>query len=154
QGYIAIDGLDDGKAVTLPLGATDAFDLRWAGDGQVVMKANVVVHIPGEDPAVKTQFTRDIIIGRDVKLIGQVLGNNPAFVLTTALPIIGYGTPAAPQLTVVGADLSTNYRMGGSMTDTRLTKKEGDIVWALYRVDPSTGKGNLTERSDGTVDGW
>jgi hypothetical protein len=149
QAYIAIDGLDDGKAVTLPLGGTDARDLHWAGNGQVIMQASVVVHIPGDDPAVKTQYLRDIIIGRDGKLIGQVLGNNPVFVMSTALPILSYGNPTNPQLIVRAYDFVDD----GLSADTRLQRRSGAAP-ALFRVDPATGKGIKFEAGTVSIDSW
>ena len=149
QAFIAIDGLDDGKAVTLPLGGTDAIDLHWAGNGQVIMQAQVVVHIPGDDPAVKTQYTRSIIIGRDGKLIGQVLGNNPVFVMSTALPILSYGTPDNSQLIVRAYDFVSD----GLDADTRLQRRAGAAP-ALFRVDPATGKGNKFETGTVAIDSW
>ena len=148
-GYIAIDGLDDNKAVTLPLGATDAYALRWAGNGQVIMKAHVVVHIPGDDPAVKTEYTRDIIIGRDGKLIGQVLGNMPNFVMVTALPILSYGNPENPSLIVRGVDFVAD----GAGPDTRIQSR-GGVGPTLYRVDPATGKGKEVETGNTSIDSW
>ena len=135
QGYIAIDGLDDGKAVTLPLGGTDAVSMRWAGNGQVIMDANVVVHIPGADPSVKTEFTRSIIIGRDGKLIGQVLGNNPVFVMSAGLPILSFGTPEKPQLYVRAYDFVDD----GLEADTRLQRRNGTAP-ALSASIPRPGR--------------
>ncbi len=149
RAYIAIDGLDDGKSVTLPLGGTDAFDLHWAGNGQVIMKAQVVVHVPGDDPAVKTEYTRDIIISRDGKLVGQVLGNNPVFVMSTALPILSYGNPDNPQLIVRAYDFVDD----GLDADSRLQRRNGAAP-ALFRVDPATGKGLKFEAGTVSIDSW
>jgi dipeptidyl aminopeptidase/acylaminoacyl peptidase len=149
QGYIAIDGLDDGKAVTVPLGSVDATALRWAGNGQVILEAKVVVHIPGDDPAVKTQYTRSIIISRDGKLVGQVLGNNPVFVMSSALPILSYGTADKPQLIVRAYDFVSD----GLDADTRLQRRSG-VAPALFRVDPATGKGTKFEAGTITIDSW
>jgi dipeptidyl aminopeptidase/acylaminoacyl peptidase len=154
QGYVAIDGLDDGKAVTLPLGTVDAFALHWAGNTQVIMKAQVVIHPPGADPAVKYEWTRDIIIGRDGKVIGQVLGNNPVSALTTVLPIISYGNPTNPQLIVRAIEETSDAGAENASGGSRLQSKRGDFVAALYRVDPATGKGILFERGDGSVENW
>ena len=148
-GFLAIDGLDDGKAVTLPLGGTDAVGMRWAGNGQVVMDANVVVHIPGADPSVKTEYTRSIIINRDGKLVGQVLGNNPVFVLSAGLPILSFGTAEKPQLYVRAYDFVDD----GLEADTRLQRRNGTAP-ALFRVDPATGKGIKYEAGTVSTDSW
>ncbi len=152
QHYISIAGIDDGKAITLPLGSVDAFDLHWAGDGQMIMDASVLVHPPGADPKLNYHYKRSIIISRDGKVVGQLLANNPVFALVTALPIVGYVDGDHPQVIVRGVEQTAQSMLPTS--DTRFKSKVGDIAPALFRVDAATGNGKLMERGDGSTDSW
>jgi dipeptidyl aminopeptidase/acylaminoacyl peptidase len=151
QHFVAIEGIDDGKVISLPLGAVDARDIHWAGDGQLMLDTLVLFRPDGK---VGYHWQRTLIINRDGKLIGKLLANSSASQLAFALPVIGYVDSDKPEVMVQGLDQSPESMMGSTSINTRLKPRADQLVLALWRVDPATGNGKLIDRSDGTIDRW
>lgn len=148
-----------GPQVVTELGATMARDVSWATDDRVLLTFTDLVTVgnqgvvPEEERLrrLRTRTTpadwrtfmmeRTLLIDRQGNMTGRVLSNTGAAQFSGSLPIVGRTSGSPPSLMVLGNTLTGDL----SPTATRFTPQDGQIVTALWRVNPTDGRGQIVE---------
>lgn len=145
---LSIATIDQQGLPTVPLGAIEAVDLRWAGNDQVLVRLAVWKQMA---PRVSYRFERNISVNANGSIVGELLPGDVASTFLVAQPILGV-TPTQPARVLVEGLAESGGPEGRQ--DTRM-KRKGEkeaFVPLLFSVDPATGKGKIVER--GTFDTW
>lgn len=149
QRVISIATIDQPGLPLLPLGAVEAVSLRWAGDDFVLAR---IAYWESTDPRVAYRFERNIAVTPDAKPASRLLDNDVYSQYLTSQPIFGVTSGTPTRALMLG--LSDNGRADDRF-DTRMKRKgQSGSVFSLWKVDPSTGNGQLVERGNEDTSGW
>ncbi len=152
QKVVNIIGIDDQKVTTLPLGDLDSYDVRWAGDQQLLIGATFLQKWR-EDPKHVYHYDRHIIVGADGKLIGKLLGDSEDSVFITGIPVLGVTDGAKPAVAAMG--LASNGHTDSYAEElSKIKRKKQDSTRALFRADATTGKSTIIERGNDATRAW
>ena len=140
---LTISTIDQPNPVSIDLGSVRAYNVRWAGDGYILVE--VTKHEKPSWSKFSYNFTRDLIIDRKGGLKGWLLNNSPETALLvngrTVYKVIGGDKPVA---FVRGLD----SRVRGATNDTRFAENHDTTQSAIFKVDVATGKGSVVDRSE------
>ena len=138
---VTLTALDQKRLRILKLGDIEATGLEWAGDAYVVVHASLWRQV---DPKHSYHFHRNIAITLDAKPIGALLEHDTATQEMTSQPILGVVPGAAARVIVRGGVM--HDRAGMDMSTRMKSKGQGDVfLYALWNVDPATGRGSVIE---------
>lgn len=151
QRVVSIATIDQPGLPVLPLGDVEGVGVRWTGDDYLL--ANVAVWETLGDARRAYRFERQISITKDAKPAAMLLSMGMGGGLRVMInqPVLRV-TLNPPRALIVG--LADNS--GASATkDTRIKRKgEAGAVRVLWKVDPATGQGVLTERGNDDTRNW
>jgi dipeptidyl aminopeptidase/acylaminoacyl peptidase len=143
QRVVSIATIDQPGLPVLSLGDVEGVSLRWAGDDHVLAR---IAYWETTGPRANYRFERNISITPDAKPASRLLDNDILSMYATSQPVLGITQTSPARALVLG--LAENGGANASF-DTRIKRKgESGAVWALWKVDPATGNGQLVERGD------
>lgn len=152
QRVISIATIDQPGLPILQLGDVEGVGVRWAGDDYLL--ANIAFWEAIGDMRRSYRFERQISITKDAKPAAKLtasgmMGGNQ---IMLDQPVLRITSGAQPRIMMVGLIDSS----GASATqDTRIKRKgEEGGVRALWRIDPVTGQGGLSERGNFDTRSW
>jgi dipeptidyl aminopeptidase/acylaminoacyl peptidase len=133
--------VDQAKLRMLKLGDVETVNLRWAGDSYALVTIALWRQL---DPKHSYHFYRDLVVDTDAKAVGGLLEKDDASQEMTGHPIIGI--VQGPKARVLVQGLVMHDREGQDLNTRLKTKGQGDIFkYALWNVDPATGRGAVVE---------
>lgn len=144
QRIVSIATIDQPGLPVLQLGSVEGVGVRWAGDEYVLAR---IAFWESFGPRNKARFERNVVVTTQAKAVTRLLEMDNLSAFLTSQPVYRITDEAKPQAIVVG--LLERGAMNNSW-DTRLKRKEEEVVLALWKADPASGKGVIIER--GTPD--
>jgi dipeptidyl aminopeptidase/acylaminoacyl peptidase len=144
QRVVSIATIDQPGLPVLQLGSVEGVGVRWAGDDFVLAR---IAFWESFGPRNSARFERNVVVTPQAKAVTRLLETDNLSAFLTNQPIYRITTDEPPQAMVVG--LLERGAMNNSW-DTRLKRKSEDVVVALWKADPASGKGVIVER--GTPD--
>lgn len=152
QRFISIATIDKEGLPILQLGEVEAVGVRWAGDDFVLATVAYWDSLGG--PGRTARFERQISVTTEAKAAARLLQNAVAAGSVALLDTPVLGVTSAPPARVMMLGLTENGGPGGTV-DTRIKRKgQSGAARALWKVDPATGAGALSERGGFDTRSW
>ena len=150
---ISLSPIDAATAVRVDLGTVDVNDIRWAGNGHIVIQTSryETGRDPGSNAPFAYHFIRNVVIHTNGKVLFQLLADNANSQYTTAQPILGVLDGPKPTVVVWGLDIAGEAL---AARNSRIRTADNLLVATLYRVDVATGKGSIIERGGQKTRSW
>ena len=147
---VTLTALDQRRLRILKLGDIEASGLEWVGDTYLVMHATLWRQV---DPKHSYHFQRNIVVTLDARPVATLLEHDTATQELTSQPILGVVQGAKPRVIVRGGVM---HDRAGMDMDTRMKSKgQGDVfVYALWNLDPATGRGAVIETGGADTLSW
>lgn len=148
QRVISIATIDQPGLPILQLGSVEGVGVRWAGDDYVLAR---IAFWESFGPRNAARFERNVVVTPQAKAVTRLLESDTLSRFLTSQPVYRITDDARPQAIVVG--LLERGSMSNSW-DTRLKRKSEDVVLALWKADPASGKGVIVERGTPDTFAW
>ena len=148
QRIVSIATIDQPGMPALALGDVEGVGVRWVGDDFVLAR---IAFWDKDGPKTSYRFERNIVVSTAGKPVTRLLESDTLSRALLEQPVFGVTAGDRPQAMVMGLIEGTG---ANATQDTRIKRKAGDILAALWRADPATGGGALVERGDFDTVGW
>ncbi len=152
QRSLSFATVDQPGLPTLDLGDVETVSIRWVGDKYVLARVGFWYAF---DAKHRYRFERNISVTSDGKPVGRMLSNDISSERLDSQPVLGVTAGADPQAIMLGLQPASGPN---ASNDTRLKRKgereENNMIRALWRVDPKTGRGVLIERGSYDTRYW
>jgi len=132
---VSIATIDRPELPILKLGDVEAIDLQWAGDDYVL---TTVALWEGAGPKTIHRLVRHIAVTPEAKAVSRFLDSRTVNAYMVGQPILGVSEGPPPRVSVLELGESSSSR----------------IVYAIWEVDPATGRGRMVEKGDDSTVGW
>ncbi len=150
---ISLSPIDAATAAQVNLGKVDVRDIRWAGNGYLIIQTSryETGRDPGSNRPFAYHFVRNVVIDASGKVLNQLLVDNANSQYTTVQPILGVLDGPRPSAVVEGLDLAGEAL---AARNSRIHTADNVLISTLYRVDVATGKGAIIERGSQKTQSW
>jgi dipeptidyl aminopeptidase/acylaminoacyl peptidase len=148
QRIVSVATIDKPGLPVLQLGSVEAVDLQWAGDDHVLAR---IAFWEKSGSEFGYRFERNIAVDAQARAVASLLDNDTLSRALVSQPV--YGITAGPEPKAMVMGLLERGSMHNSW-DTRLKRKNEDLVATLWRVDPKTGNGAIVDRGGPDTVGW
>lgn len=151
---ITIAPIDSAKAAAVDIGHAEVRNIRWAGNGYVLVRASVLFKFVNAAAGGKFAYhlDRDFVLTTQGQIKGSLLEHASVSNLSTNLPIVHVVHTPKPVALVRGLEATNAVHV---TDDTRLAEKDRSMtVLALWRVDLDSMTNQLVERGVEDTDFW
>ncbi|MBL8552718.1 MAG: S9 family peptidase [Phenylobacterium sp.] len=145
---VSIATIDQPNLPRLELGDVEGVSVRWAGDDHVLAR---IAFWDSFGPRQAYRFERNVVVSTDGRAITRLLESDTLSRFLLEQPVFRVTAGDRPQAIVLGLIEGSG---DNTTKDSRMKRKEGEFLTALWRADPASGKGILLERGDYDTVAW